>query len=303
MLRPASLASDIRVIAPDVVHTHSGLWYKGGLAARMAGVPLQVHTDHGRRNPEPWSDKLIDRLASRRTDAVVAVSEVLGRQLRHIVTRPSSVCVIPNGVNIDEYAFAPDDGAVRRELGIATAAPIIGSIGRLEPVKGYDIMVAAFARLRNEWRDSTPPVLVLVGDGSDRPALEQIATESGCRDAVYFLGWRTDLHALHQSFTLFTMSSRSEGTSISLLESMSAGLCPVVTRVGGNPAVLGDALAHRLVDPESPEALVTAWTNALRENEKRTRDAMAARQRVEDDFSLDTTVRAYEALYAGVPTR
>jgi len=248
MLWPARLTAQIRAIAPDVVHTHSGVWYKVGLAARRAGVRRLVHTDHGRASPDPLVARLIDRLAARRTDAVVAVSEVLAKQLADTVVGDARrIHVVTNGVDTSHYRPRPDDGVARAELGIAPGVPVLGSVGRLEPIKGYDVMLSAFARLRAQWRDGLAPVLVLVGDGSERARLEQDARQAGIADGVRFLGWRDDILSLHRAFDLFTMSSRSEGTSVSLLEAMSGGLCPVVTRVGGNPATLGAALDHRLV--------------------------------------------------------
>jgi glycosyltransferase involved in cell wall biosynthesis len=114
---------------------------------------------------------------------------------------------------------------------------------------------------------------------------------------VRWLGWRDDIAHLHEAFTLFTMSSRSEGTSISLLEAMSAGLCPVVTDVGGNAAVLGDDLRHRLVPPCDPDALASAWLAALRDADARENDGRAARARVVSAFTLEAMVRTYERLY------
>lgn len=305
MLRPTSLADDIRAIAPDVVHTHSGVWYKVSRAVGMAGVPFHVHTDHGRNTPDPWLHRFIDRRASTNTDVIVAVSELLGTQLRRIVRRPERVRVIPNGVNVDTYAPGPDTGALRRELGIAAETPIIGSVGRLEWIKGYDVMIAAFAQLLATWNErgtgGPRPVLVLIGDGQERIALEQTAADAGCRNSVHFLGWRSDILECERAFTFFTMSSRSEGTSVSLLEAMSAGLCPIVTAVGGNPVVLGEPLAHRLVPAQSPTALADAWRAALRDTERRTSDARAARARVRSAFSLDAMVRAYERVYVDGP--
>ena len=102
------------------------------------------------------------------------------------------------------------------------------------------------------------------GDGSERTALEESAGHLGRHvRGLHLIGWRDDIHDLHRAFCLFTMSSRSEGTSVSLLEAMSAGLCPVVTDVGGNAAVLGRELAHRLVPGQDPAALADAWMDAL----------------------------------------
>ena len=297
MVYPHSIAEQLRTIAPDVLHSHSGVWYKASLAARMAGVPYVIHTDHGRQNPDPWLHRQVDRLASRRTDIVVAVSDVLARQLEGVVAEPSRIRMIRNGVDTETYAPHPYDGALHRELGLTPETPIIGSIGRLEAIKGYEVAVDAFALLVRAWEGPNRPVLVLVGNGSQRTALEQRAADAELGDAIRFLGWRSDIQKCLSAYTLFTMSSHSEGTSISLLEAMSTALCPVVTRVGGNPAVLGAPLAHRLVEPNDPAALAVAWADALRHDERRRADAYAARQRVTDEFGLDAMVRAYEALY------
>jgi glycosyltransferase involved in cell wall biosynthesis len=298
MVFPGRLAERIRAIAPDVVHTHSGVWYKGALAGRAAGVRRVVHTEHGRKSPDPWSDRWIDRRASRRTDAVVAVSPALGGHLTTRVVVPSCrVVVIPNGIDVERFCVRPRDGAVRAELGLDPETPVIGSIGRLEPIKGYDVMVRALARVRSHWRGPRPPVLVVAGDGSERRALDALVRELGLQGAAFLLGWRDDPTALLASFTLFTMSSHSEGTSVSLLEAMSSGLCPVVTDVGGNRAVLGEALAHRLVPPRDPAALAEAWLDTLRDDGRRRVDGAGARERVVGHYGVETMVAAYQRLY------
>lgn len=298
MLRPAALARQIAGIAPDVVHTHAGVWYKVSAAARMAGVPRIVHTEHGREHPDPLLARGIGWLASRRTDVVAAVSDVLATHLLARVVAPGTrVVVVRNGVDTELYAPSPDNGTVRQGLGLAGDVPILGSIGRLEPIKGYDVVVRAVARLAAAGVEGPRPALVLAGDGSERAALEALARAEGVSDLVHFLGWRDDVRDLQCAFTLFTMGSRSEGTSVSLLEAMSTGLCPVVTAVGGNPTVLGDALAHRMVPTEQPEALAAAWRRALQDRAALRRDGERARERVMAEFSLDAMVARYAALY------
>src|SRR5690625_119473 len=299
MLWPASLIRRIRQIAPDVVHTHSGVWYKASLAARRAGVPYLLHTEHGRKWPDPLGDRFWDGLAARRTDLIVAVSEVLGAQLAATVLgRRGRVRIIPNGVDTELYQPRIDNGALRQRLEIPPEVPIIGSIGRLERIKGYDIMLQAFARLSVTWSDGPKPVLVIAGDGAQRADLERIVREERLSDKVRLLGWCDDVHALHEAFTIFTMSSRSEGTSMSLLEAMSTGLCPVVTDVGGNAAVLGPKLRHRLTPSEDSQALAHAWHVALSDTESRARDGITARRIVKSQFSIETTARAYEEISA-----
>jgi glycosyltransferase involved in cell wall biosynthesis len=301
MFWPAPLARQIRAIAPDVVHLHSGVWYKASLAARMARVPRVLHTEHGRRAPDPWVFRLVDGAASRRTDVVVAVSERLAAQLETTVVKGrAAIVVVPNGV--DTTAFSPrgDAGKVRVELGIPDGAMVVGSIGRLEPIKGYDIMVEAFGRVLGRWPDATPaPHLIVAGDGSERARLDEMIAARGLAGRAHLLGWRDDVHELLSTFSLFTMSSRSEGTSVSLLEAMSSGLCPVVTQVGGNEAVLGPNLARHLVPAESPEALAAAWGTLLADPIMLKECGVMARARVQEAFGVDRMVRDYEALYRG----
>jgi len=140
-------------------------------------------------------------------------------------------------------------------------------------------------------------VLVVGGDGTERQELQRRVDELGLDHSIKLLGWRDDIPDLRSAFTLFTMSSRSEGTSVSLLEAMSSGLCPVVTDVGGNADVLGNSLRHRLVIPESPSALAEAWIAALADRGGLARDGVLSRARIQEKFSLDQMVRAYGELY------
>ena len=300
MLRPESLARTIERIAPDVVHSHSGVWYKTSLAARMVGVTRTIHTEHGRPKPDPFAHRVLDSIAARRTDVVVAVSDRLGQELvRSRVAPARRLRVVHNGVDTDLFLPRPDDGALRGELGLSPDVPIIGSIGRLEAIKGYDVMIDAFGHLLGTMSDSVKPVLVIGGEGSERARLERMIDDRALGKAVHLLGWRNDAQSLYSAFEIFTMSSRSEGTSVSLLEAMSAGLCPVVTDVGGNRAVLGERLSHRLVPSESPRALAAAWRDALGDQARRTEDSVASRARVTQHFDLRAMVDAYERLYEG----
>ena len=294
MLNPRGLAATIRQIAPDVVHTHSGVWYKASLAARRAGVRTLVHTEHGRRSPDLWSDRLLDGAAARRTDTVVAVSERLARELPRALRIPAAkVLCIPNGIDTELYCPVADTGMVRRELGLSASTCIIGSIGRLEPIKAYDQMVEAFADFarRPAGRDA---VLVLAGEGSRREALAEQILRLQLSGRVHLLGWRNDVRDLLSSFSVFSMASLSEGTSISLLEAMSMGIPPVVTHVGGNAAVLGPGLALNLVPAGQPKALADAWERVLATRASRAEYATAARARVTTSFGLEATASAYQ---------
>jgi glycosyltransferase involved in cell wall biosynthesis len=299
MLYPRTLARTLRTFAPDVVHSHSGAWFKAARAARLAGVSRVVHTDHGRVIPDTLNARVTDALAARQTDVVVSVSDPLA-QVLHESLRVSApkLRVIRNGVDTDRFAPSSAD-IVQRQLGINPAAPVIGSAGRFDPVKAYDVLLDAFCRLRASWEGGVPPVLVLAGDGPERARLESLraAIPEEIRRDVYFVGWWRRVHELLNAFDVFALASHSEGTSVSLLEAMSAGVCPVVTAVGGNPDVLGDGLKHRLVSPGDAVGLADGLLFALKQHGRRTGDGMRARDRVQMAFSMNAMVRQYETLY------
>jgi glycosyltransferase involved in cell wall biosynthesis len=298
MAWPIRLAQQIRDIAPDVVHTHGRVWYKASLAARLAHVPRVIHTDHGRGNPDPWLQRRVDRVAASRTDVTVAVSEALADHLRARVIGPRRrIDVIANGVDTRSYEPRGEDPRVRAALQIAPEAPIIGTVGRFDPIKAYDLMVEAFAILLAGWQRGPRPVLMFVGDGAERPLIEATAARCGIGHAVRITGLVNDVARYHSAMSVFSLSSHSEGTSISLLEAMSSGVCPVVTDVGGNPACLGESLSHRLVPPRAPAALAAAWNAALTDDARRRRDAAIARDRVRQHFALDRVIERYMALY------
>ena len=302
LLYPVRLARDIRAIAPDVVHTHSGVWLKGARAARIARVPRVVHTEHGRHFPDPMLSRWLDRLASRLTDVVVAVSDDLARTLvARVGVSPEIVRVVRNGVVVRQRTECPSPGGLRSRLGLKPGAPLLVSIGRLEPVKGYDVLLEALARLASveDGQPAVVPALIIAGDGSLRADLERRVDDLGLAGDVRLPGWVDDVAALLEEADLFVLASHSEGTSISLLEAMAAGVCPLVTDVGGNADVLGDALSHRLAPPGDPEALAGALRRALADPVARARDGRAARERADRRYGVDAMAEGYAAAYEG----
>jgi glycosyltransferase involved in cell wall biosynthesis len=233
---------------------------------------------------------VIDSIAAKHSDHVVAVSNQLALHLIHQVGVPArKVSVIVNGVETENAVANPV--LLREELGIAANAIVIASVGRLEPIKGYDVAVRALAQIQR-----SDVVLMIAGDGSERRRLMALAADLGISDRVFLPGWRNDIDNIHAAADMFTMCSHSEGTSVSLLEAMAAGLCPVVTDVGGNAAVLGPELQHRLVRGND-STLARAWCAVLDDPARTIRDGGTARERVQSHFSLQRMVKEYEKLY------
>ena len=148
LLWPRQLVQLFRRLKPDIVHTHSGVWFKGSWAARLARVPVVVHTEHGRPSPDKQPGRFIDGVAARWTDRVVAVSDALVEQIASTIAGDRSrICRIANGIPIGPMT-AVDAAGVRRELRLEPGTLIIGTVGRLEKT-GRRIRVAHVRFFKN----------------------------------------------------------------------------------------------------------------------------------------------------------
>lgn len=300
LLWPRQLATYLERHQADIVHCHSGVWLKSARAAEVAGINV-IYTEHGRVYPEPTLATLLDRYAARLTHTTVAVSPSVQVDLTSRIVPPDiPVHLVPNGVSPGSRPTATRKAAVRAELGCPEDAILVGSFGRLEPVKGYSDLIRAIAVIRDTDTEDGSIRLVIGGEGSQRDSLEALTRELQVRDRVSFLGWREDARELMSALDVFALSSYSEGTSVSLLEAMEAGVCPVVTDVGGNAAVLGDRLCGALVPPASPKLLAQRLSHFARNNDDRAEAGRAASERVRSRFGLDRMVSHYEQLYASI---
>jgi len=297
MFLPRSIRDAIRGTQPDVVHLHSGAWFKPAWAARLAGVPRVIYTEHGREHDDPVAARWIDRLAALLTDSVVAVSTRLHDYLRDVVKIDARrLCVIENGV--DTEVFSPGEARELRQRLQLGDAFVIGTAGRLEPVKAYHRLIQAFAQAQR-LDPGRRAVLVIAGDGSERGALETLARQLGVAENVRFPGWLDRPSDLYRALDVFSLTSISEGMSISLLEAMSAGALPAVMDVGANAEILGSGLRGQVVPAGDVSGLaqliVTAARNAAETRELR----RIARARVESRYSVSRMAAAYRRVYAG----
>jgi glycosyltransferase involved in cell wall biosynthesis len=193
--------------------------------------------------------------------------------------------VILNGV--DTTRFAPADRtAARLALGLDADTPVIGVAARLEPVKGVDIALDAFARLE------PPARLLIAGDGSQRAALVEKAAALGIGSRVDFVGLVNDMPAFFRAIDVFCLPSRAEGLPLSLLEAQACGVRVVASDVGGVAAAVCPT-SGILVAGENVEALAAALRSALHEARGNPGPVAAARDFVVRNASLETAAQAY----------
>jgi glycosyltransferase involved in cell wall biosynthesis len=288
---------------PHVVHTHTAkAGFVGRIAARLAGVPVVLHTLHGHVFHGYFSPAktrlyiLIERFGALLSSRIITISPRLREEIAHYgVTRSERIEIIPLGFELDAFASQPrGSGDFRRSLGIPMDAKLIGAVGRLVPIKNVQLLLEAAALARQN-----DPIIrvVLIGDGELRDELEAQADALGLGQAVVFAGWRRDLTRVYADLDAVVISSHNEGTPASLIEAMATG-CPVIaTRVGGVPDLVVDGETGRLVPPGDREALAAALLALFRESARTARMAELAQRRVLERYQAERLVADVDRLY------
>lgn len=283
-----------RRVRPHVVHTHAwGTLLEGLVAARLARVPIVVHGEHGTlklRLYQRWLQRHVWSWA----DQVLSVSNRLSERMSSEIGFPlEKIETIRNGVDPLRFGHMGRDEA-RVALGLPADGLVIGTVGRLVPVKDHFSLLEALRLLRHE---GIEPAVIVAGEGPLRDEISKRAAALGVAHQVRLLGHRSDVETVLAGLDVFVLPSASEGLSNTVLEAMATGLPVVATRVGGADEVVEDGVTGLLVPPGSPDALARAIAEIVRDPARGSSMGAAARRRVETEFALVETVRQYEALY------
>jgi glycosyltransferase involved in cell wall biosynthesis len=208
--------------------------------------------------------------------------------------RPRRLTQIDNG--IDPEAFSPQrpDDALRSSLGIASDDVVVGTVGRLAPLKGLEVLVEAAAGVVAQVPRAK---LMFIGDGPLRQRLEHLASERGLQRRVVFTGARDDVPRLLSLLEVFVLPSLAEGQPMALLEAMSAAKAVVATRVGDVPKMVEGGECGIVIPPGDPAALTDAVVSLLRDEGRRSELARKARQTVLAKFTLQVMAERYQSLY------
>jgi glycosyltransferase involved in cell wall biosynthesis len=299
----------LRRIKPHVVHTHtSKAGFSGRIAARLSGVPVVVHTFHGHVFHgyfHPLMSRLLvltERILARGTTAIIAVSEQVRRELAACGVAPlSRIRVVELGLPLEPFlGVKRPSNVLRAELCVGENVPLVGVVGRLTRIKDHRTFLEAASLVSRERPDAR---FVIVGDGELAAELKLRAQREDLDGRVFFLGWRRQLAPIYADLDVVVVSSRNEGTPVSIVEGAAAG-CPVVaTRVGGVPDLIEHGFEGLLVSPGQPPALADAIARILREPEVGRRMASRARDKVRTRFAAQRMVADIENLYLELISR
>jgi glycosyltransferase involved in cell wall biosynthesis len=280
----------------EVLHSHkfgSNVW--AALLSRLARVPVFVAHEHTWSYEGQWLRRFLDRrLVAPAADVVLTVSEEDRRRMIEVErVDPRKVRFVQSGV--ERHAPAGRRN-VREELGLAPDTPLVGTVCGLRPQKALDVLVRASAQLAT----ALPGVRVaILGEGTERPALEALIAELGVGSTVSLLGaWpHEEVADFVDAVDVGVLSSDFEGTPLAVLELMAAGKPVVATAVGGVPDLIEDGVHGLLVPPGRPVELADALERLLRDPERRAAMGAAALERQRAEFDFSRMVRRFEAIY------
>lgn len=294
-----------RTHRPAVVHTRNLAALEAIVPAWAAGVPVRVHGEHGWDVSDPHGTRrkfqVLRRAYSPFVQRYVALSGQIERYLVDRVGIPAQrVERICNGVDTERFQF----GAAAGRAPLAgspfndTDVIVVGSVGRLQAVKDQLNLVRALAVARERGGATGAKLrLAIAGDGPLRPAVEEEIRRHRLSDAVWLAGERRDVPDVMRGFDVFALPSKAEGISNTILEAMSSGLPVVATAVGGNAELVSESKTGALVPAEDPAAMADALLCYASDAALRQEHGLAARRRVEAEFSIERMVTRYAELY------
>lgn len=292
----------------DLVHSHNwGTLLETCLARRIAHTARHIHAERGMELADlqlsSWRSDVrnrVKRWAMNQADAVVAVSGSIRQRLAdQRIASGSHVRLIPNGIDLQfprERKAAR--GAMRHRLGVGRHTLVIGTVGRLAPVKDFGTAVASLERIIREGVDAH---LIIVGSGPEQRRLTDIRDQLNLRGRCHFVGQQFNVGDWLSAMDIYVNSSRNEGMNQSILEAMACGLPMVVSDVGDNRRLVdGDRPCGLVVPPRDVASLARALGTLTRSAPQRQLLSANGRARYQKEYTTERMLDRYAQLYQEV---
>ncbi len=299
------LVREFKKLNVRTIHTHK---YKDTIlaapAAKLCGIPHVVRTVHGLREPfeglrafKMSCYESIERTVHRScVDVIIGVSSQIEAKYK-AEGEVSRVACIRNGIDLEGKPVQIDRWRMRKDLNVDSETCLIGTLGRLTPVKGIPYLLQAAKILV---RGGANVKVLIVGEGSIRQDLLMQTQDLGISDNVVFLGHREDTDILLQAMDIFVLPSLSEGIPMALLEAMAACRPIVASRVGGIPEIIEEGVDGYLVEPMDVDNLAERCRRLIESPDVARYMGEQGRKRVERDFSAtvmaDRVISVYKEL-------
>lgn len=291
----------IREVRPDVIHLNSskaaGL---GALAARLERIPRILYTAHGWAFNEsrPFWQRLLLRMAAEATiylaHETICVSAAIKRDISPIAFAGHKLTVIRNGIECTTSSKSRREARAELLPGHENRH-WIGMVSELHPTKRVDDGIDAFVEVAAKHPDA---ILVVLGEGERRAALEQMIAERGLAERAYLLGFVRDAAQYLPAFDVFLHTSSSEALGYVILEAGCARLPVVATTVGGIPEIIENATSGILVPPRSPASIAAALDTVLKDSAHAEQLGERLHAKIVRDFSQTEMIRQTLEHYA-----
>jgi glycosyltransferase involved in cell wall biosynthesis len=286
----------------DLIHAHG---VKAGLLCLWATLNRRhrfkvICTFHNQfRVSAQWlknmANRLIVKILANQVNHIITVSQAIRKELvEDLNVYAYKINCIYNGVDLAAFdLIQPENDLLRQELAIPRAAVLVGTVARLIPQKGIDVLIKAAASLRQTHPDV---YFVVIGDGPYRETLELEAAGAGLKKYLFFTGFRTNVAQLLANLDVFVLPTLEEGFSIVTLEAMAVKKPVVVSRVGGLPEIVIPDTGIT-VPPNQPDQLTAALQDLIVNSTKRVAMGNAAYERVKNYFTLTRMAQLHFDLY------
>ncbi len=287
---------------PHIVHTHtSKAGILGRWAAFFARIPVIIHTPHGHvfwgyfGKCKTLFYIILEKLTARITDKIIALTQQEKNDHLHFRIAPEDrVLVAHSGINLDRFSnTSVDPSAMRRSLGIPESNLVVGTVGRLTPIKGHRYLIEAAGKIVSSRPDTT---FVFLGDGELLDELKNMAAKLGVEENIKFLGWRQDVAEVMSVFDIFVLPSLNEGMGRVLVEAMALGKPIVASDVGGIPDLVVQGKNGYLVPVGDVETLAARIKELLDDPGKREEMGNTG-QRYAAKYSSEKMVEKIDLLY------
>ena len=282
----------------DTQNIQSKFW--GSLAAGSTNVSListinsWYASEHGQSSSKAQIKGRIytalELFTNRNLDLYITVSEKDRQALLRSNLQSDSIELIYNAVNFDADSIPSDPDGLRKKFNLPSNSLICTAVGRLVPVKGYDLLIDAIKQIAAQVPQL---VCLIVGEGECMNDLSTQIEAAGLKDRVILTGYqdRNNVMTILKSSDIFAMPSRYEGTPIALLEAAALGLPILAAASGGIPELVTDQEHALLVQPNDPMALATGLLKLCSEHEYARKLGHNAQQRIRSTFDLNTQIQ------------
>ncbi len=296
----------LRKLKPNITHTRNLAALETVVVAMLAGVRRRVHSEHGWGMADLHGAnrkyRLLRRTMSKLVHRYIGLSKHIESYLHKDVGIPlSKLTQLYNGV--DAVRFTPKSShASNYDLlppgFVSEDSIVIGTVGRMEPVKDQLTLVDAFIRLLDLCANERANLrLIIIGDGDLKSQAQEKLNNTGVETQAWLPGSRDRIPELMQAMDIFVLPSRNEGISNTILEAMATGLPVVATHVGGNPELVVENETGVLVPAVNSTALADALREYVLNPSRRLAHSQAGRARIVERFMLEHMVEKYLSVY------